>query len=737
MITKIILKNAATYGEEETVIDSLKKINFFYGGNGSGKTTITKVISDVSNYPDCNIEWKNNRPLKTIVFNEDFVKENFSQPDSLKGIFTLGADAKETENKIQTKKTEIDTFTKKIDALKQTLTLKLTEKEQEENSFKTKCWNIKKKYDEEFKDTFTGTRNSEEKFKKKIIEEFSNNTDELRDFEYLRNHSQIVFKKDLQKIDNVDLFAVDVFEDIEKNEITKIKIIGKQDVDIAKMIHKLQNHDWVKQGKPFYDKNYDEVSNTYICPFCQRPTDENFRKQLEDYFDETYLENMDSLENLITSYKEMETRVIDYLKELSENKNDYIINKAQVIEDKKQIILQTIKNNMQLLEKKGNNPSISVELEAVTDKIESVNKIIVSVNKEIDEHNAITENQEEEQEKLKSLVWKYITNELQTDYDNYISNISDIEKATRSLEYNIRKNEIKINGIKKDIGVLEKQIKSIKPTIDSINKILSSSGFYNFFLKPTEDEKHYIIVRPDGSTAKKTLSEGERSFIVFLYFFHLLEGVLNVEDNINEDRIVIIDDPVSSLDSEVLFIVSTLIKQILVNVRNDKGSIKQIFVLTHNTYFFKEVSFISSSDSNQRRNDTIYFIVRKIGGLSKIDNYKSNPIKTTYHLLWQELKKNDIDCVTLQNSMRRIIEYYFKILGGLDDDKIIDSFSNKEEKIICRSLLSWINEGSHEVFDDINFSLTVENKELYKQVFKRIFEIEKQINHYNLMMNSQ
>jgi len=737
MITKISLKNAATYGEEETVIDSLKKINFFYGGNGSGKTTITKVISDVSNHPGCHIEWENNRPLKTIVFNEDFVKENFSQPDSLKGIFTLGADAKETENKIQTKKTEIDTFAEKIDALQQTLTRKLTEKEQEENSFKTKCWNIKKKYDGEFKDTFTGTRNSEEKFKDKIIEEFSHNTDELRDFEYLRNHSQIVFKKDLQKIDNVDLFAVDDFEDIEKNEITKIKIIGKQDVDIAKMIHKLQNHDWVKQGKTFYDKNYDEAANAYICPFCQRPTDESFQKQLEDYFDEAYSKNMDRLTNLITSYKEMETSIVNYFNGLSEKKNDYLINKAQEIEFEKQIILQSIKNNLQLLEKKEDNPSISVELEAVTDKIKSVNKIIVSVNKEIDKHNAITENQKEEQEKLKSLVWKFITNELQTDYDNYIANISDIEKAINSLDDNIRNNEIKINDIKKEIGELEKQIKSIKPTIDSINKILSSSGFYNFFLEPTEDEKHYIIVRPDGSTAKKTLSEGERSFIVFLYFYHLLEGVLNVEDNINEDRIVIIDDPVSSLDSEVLFIVSTLIKQILVNVRNDEGSIKQIFVLTHNTYFFKEVSFISSRDSNQRRNDTIYFVVRKIGGLSTIDNYEFNPIKTTYHLLWQEIKKNDIDCVTLQNSMRRIIEYYFRILGGLDDDKIIENFSNKEEKIICRSLLSWINEGSHEVFDDINFSMTVENRELYKQVFKRIFEIEKQINHYNLMMNSQ
>lgn len=734
MINKITLKKAASYGETETEINSLKKINFFYGSNGSGKTTITKIISNCSNHPDCNIEWNNNRPLKTIVFNEDFVKENFSQLDSLRGIFTLGANAKETEEKIQSKKIEIDTLTKRIDGLNNTLTQKINEQENEENLFKIKCWNIKKKYDDEFKDTFTGTRNSEEKFKNKIIEEFSQNTYELKDLEYLKNHSQIVFNKDLHKIDNVALFTVDGLEEIEKNEITKTKIIGKQDVDIAKMIHKLQNHDWIIQGKTFYDKNYDDDSNSYVCPFCQRPTDEDFRKQLEDYFDETYTRNIKNLEDLITSYETLNKNINNFFNVLSENKNEYLIKRDDDIEDKKQIILQTLKSNKQLLENKKENPSILIQLDSLNDQIKSVNEIITSVNVEINEHNNIAENQEQEKEKLKSLVWKYITNELQTDYDNYCNNISNIDRAINSLKENIKNNEGQIANLKKEIGILEKQIKSIKPTIDSINRILCTSGFKNFLLRPTDDERHYSIVRPDGNLAKQTLSEGERSFIVFLYFYHLLQGVLNLNENINEDRIVIIDDPVSSLDSEVLFIVSTLIKLILDNVRNDKGSIKQIFVLTHNTYFFKEVTFISNRDSRNIRNDTMFFIVRKINGLSTIDNFELNPIKTTYHLLWEELKKDSIDCVTLQNSMRRILEYYFKLLGGFDDDKIIEKFSNKEEQIICRSLFSWINEGSHEVFDDLNVSMTMGNKELYKQVFKRIFEIENQINHYNMMM---
>ena len=58
---------------------------------------------------------------------------------------------------------------------------------------------------------------------------------------------------------------------------------------------------------------------------------------------------------------------------------------------------------------------------------------------------------------------------------------------------------------------------------------------------------------------QQNLSEGERNFLIFLYFYHLIYGVESPEENINQDKILVIDDPVSSLDSDVLFIVSTLI----------------------------------------------------------------------------------------------------------------------------------------------------------------------------------
>lgn len=85
--------------------------------------------------------------------------------------------------------------------------------------------------------------------------------------------------------------------------------------------------------------------------------------------------------------------------------------------------------------------------------------------------------------------------------------------------------------------------------------------------------------------------------------------------------------------------------------------------------------------------------------------------------------------------MRRIIEFYFKFLANLNEIELINKFDGIE-KNICKSLISWINVGSHEILDDFNVSMTAEQIENYRNVFKRIFEETGHIEHYNMMMKS-
>ncbi|PHS30604.1 MAG: hypothetical protein COA92_09405 [Sulfurovum sp.] len=170
-------------------------------------------------------------------------------------------------------------------------------------------------------------------------------------------------------------------------------------------------------------------------------------------------------------------------------------------------------------------------------------------------------------------------------------------------------------------------------------------------------------------------------------------------------------------------------------MKKDIGSIKQLIVLTHNVYFHKEVSFINSRDT-QGRNDTYFWILRKNNKISTFHPYeKKNPIQTSYQLLWQELKdKEKNSMVTIQNTMRRIIENYFKILGNYKDDTLTKKFQTQEAQMICKSLISWINDGSHNIADDLYIELQDDSIEKYLEVFKNIFIYTNHEGHYNMMM---
>ena len=276
-------------------------------------------------------------------------------------------------------------------------------------------------------------------------------------------------------------------------------------------------------------------------------------------------------------------------------------------------------------------------------------------------------------------------------------------------------------------------ITSVQASVDEINRSLSAYGFTTFSIVPMEGEHYYQIKRENGEIANSTLSEGEITFITFLYFMQLVKGG-NTPETTNSDRIIVIDDPISSLDSTILFVVSSLIKEEIKKIKKGETNVLQLILLTHNVYFHKEVSFIDSR--TMPKNDTCFWILRKNNNKSIIQCYeKENPIQGSYELLWNELRNKDkISIITLQNTMRRVYETYFKVLGKYDDDDILQKFPSLQEKEICRSLLCWVNDGSHCVPDDYSVIPDQEQAERYLKVFKQVFEVTGHVQHYNMMM---
>ena len=158
MIESINIASVATYASTPETLFGLSKFNYIFGSNATGKTTISRIIADEASFPTCNVTWKGGTKLQPMVYNQDFVEQNFTQSAELKGVFTLGEKEADTLAKIATAKGELDALTQKIEDLTKELQGadgtggKKGELAKIEAGFKEKCWVQKKSTTRSFKE---------------------------------------------------------------------------------------------------------------------------------------------------------------------------------------------------------------------------------------------------------------------------------------------------------------------------------------------------------------------------------------------------------------------------------------------------------------------------------------------------------------------------------------------------------------------------------------------------------
>jgi len=324
MIESISIENIATYSATTEVLAGLSLFNFMFGSNGSGKTTVSRIIADEIKYPSCQVKWKGGTKLQAMVYNNDFIDRNFTQSAELRGVFTLGESQGETIAKIAAAKGELDKLTAKIDILTQSLQGtdgnggKKGNLAALESGLKEKCWAQKQKHDPKLQGAFEGYRNSSEKFKGKVLQELTSNTASLLSQADLEKKAESVFGPTPTSEAFVTVIDATKLITYESNPILKKRVIGKEDVEIAAMIKKLGNSDWVREGRAFYD------ANDGTCPFCQQRTIEAFAQSLNEYFDETFVADSQAIDDLATNYATESARLQQQLTAIIESPSTFL-----------------------------------------------------------------------------------------------------------------------------------------------------------------------------------------------------------------------------------------------------------------------------------------------------------------------------------------------------------------------------------------------------------------------------
>lgn len=728
MITKISMKNVASY-KDETTLETDKRINLIYGLNGTGKTQISKFLANQEdeNFKDCNIEGLNNEEI--LVYNQDFIEKNFYNTDKQQGIFTL---SEENANVKQ----EIENWQKELMGLKSSQNEnegKLKEKQEDiikiENDFKEDIWKIKQNHSGNFKDFFEGKMGSKESFlnfiKSKIGEVLSldvinqnMNLEELKkQYTFLTDTTQV-------KLENINEISNIEFSNIENNAIFNEIIIGNQDSVVANLINKLGNEDWVKDG---FDKYVLQDSQT--CPFCQKDTiTQEFKSYLENYFDKTYEERIKEVEKLNDEYQNLfsNTPSIEIF-----YRRDILDSKDLEFEKLYSQVTSKLQENIRKIQEKIKEPSKKIELEKTDEVFENLNNYIKQIQQKIIEFNGKLDNQESELKELEKAFWKFAIFEKKEIIEKYNKDKKEQEINKGVLDKENQTIKDSIQHIENTIKEKQKEVINIQEAVDRINNYLKDLGILSFCIKIQDDEKQeYIIVREgENKPSFKTLSEGEKTLISFLYFLQLCQGKKEKDEAIL-DKIIVIDDPISSLSFNYIYEIAQLIKHTFFDSEN---LYKQIFIFTHNLYFYHEFFKIINKE-DKKNNITSFRIFKNQNNFSCISSLKRDEILNDYQAYWQilkEYKQEKTHKAIIPNTMRNILENF---IGFVYAKKLIDIVNEYfANDIQYKAFYRYISRESHSDRENISDVKDIDIN-MFFEAFENFFNKLKHEEHYEKMM---
>lgn len=738
MITKINLNAVASY-KSPVSLTTDKKVNLIYGLNGTGKSTLSNYLfkQKTEGFENCSIEGLDDSHV-ILVYNQKFIQENFFESENLKGIFTLSQQNKEAETKILNANNEIVRIEEELEAKKTELELEKKSLSEKYEKAKNVVWEIKTDYsggDRVLEYCLEGYKRSKEDLFNYINGLLKPALKPIKSIEDIKNELQSITGDNAQKYLELPLISFPS----QKIEIAAIfikQIVGNENSSFSQLINELKNSDWVKSGLVYLPTM--PIYENQVCPFCQENTISNtLIENIKNYFDATYEADINTLKNYLQNYKSSLLSI--------PNKSFYEANpKFEIFkkdfEIKYNTFLQIIENNKQLIEDKIKNPSIAISLSNSTKSLIELNDIIKNINTKIDEHNKKIDQKENVRNNIKKSFWDI----MRWDYDQTIHIFKADEIASKTKTNSLTKS---INNCKENINIqkiiiIEEQKKTINidDAIISINNGLVDLGINDFEIMKHSDNLYKIIRGEKDNHIFHSLSEGEKMIISFLYFIELCRGKKEATET-DKKKIIVIDDPISSLSHIYIFNIGRLIKKEFFgkkNTRRDKitgenivewiYNYEQVIILTHSLYFFYEITEIHHDDRKVTQN-----LIR----LSKNQNGSTfvpmhyEEIQNDYQAYWSVIKEKDNRPALIANCMRNIIEYFFNFVEKKDLNNCFNLPPLNTNRF--QSFYRYINRESHSLGQNI-FDFKEFNYDDFIDAFKALFNQMGYEDHYNKMM---
>lgn len=721
MIDKIVLKGVASFKEKEEILTD-KKVNLFYGLNGTGKSTLSEYLRQQASpiFSQCKIEGLKNTDT-VLVYNQKFVQETFYQAKGIQGIFTLSKENAEAKKELDTARASIEQLNTQREKLEQ----EKAEYEQEHdricNKCKDKAWEIKKQClanDNVLEFCLEGCKNSKESLFNNLlkIEKAANTIDYTID-ELKKDAGEL--KGETQEKEYLSKLTINV-GDIEQSELLSKTIIGNDSSPVAALIKELNNPDWVNEGMKYIHLNGHEES---LCPFCQQKTiTQNFVKHIHDYFDEGYKQDITQIKQMITRYDKEINRVYNYLDNIKAH--EYLKSHKEMLNGLASSLISELQQNLFKLREKERNPSIHITLQSYSETITDINYYIDEANGKIDSYNKSIANKEAAKADIKNRFWRLMREK----YNDIIVQYKDGEifysQKTKPIVNILSKLDADEQHLNEQALRAQKKTRNIDAAIVNINRGLAEIGITDFSIEKCPEEQGLYQLKRENSDKDvfTTLSEGEKMIISFLYFVELCKGEPDAKKLMGQ-KIVVIDDPISSLSQMYIFSIATLIRsEFLKGAKYD-----QLFILTHSLYFFYEL--ISGNRKSQACSK--FFRVFKDEKGSHFKDMKEREIQNDYQEYWQIIRDESQAPALIANCMRNAIEYFF---GFVEKKCLQDVFKKEELQETCfRDLKRFINRESHS--DSINICDIKEfDYKRYKNIFQQVFINTGYRDHYNMMI---